>query len=160
MKGKKEDPADFVFERGFLPCNAYLFDDGTFGAIYDPDFDLLEFMEIEDFDTLWFIEKYLSGSLEPALMEDTERYIRSQFGEKLPIGNLYIDRWGLDGEFYQGGCFIYFLGETLRDYCERNGEPIPVRQIPFEVIDAFEAGDAEELRWWSRKVPELKNVAF
>ena len=38
----------------------------------------------------------------------------------------------------RGGCFLYFEGETLRDYCDRNGEAYPVRNIPGEVIDAFE----------------------
>ena len=31
-----------------------------------------------------------------------------------PIGNIYIDRWDLNGEFYQGGCFLYYEGETMK----------------------------------------------
>lgn len=48
--------------------------------------------------------------------------------------------------FHQGGCFLYYEGETLRDYCYRNGEPYPVREVLEEVIEAFEAGDLEGLK--------------
>ena len=42
------------------------------------------------------------------------------------MGNIYIDRWDLNGEFYQGGCLLYYEGETMKDYCDRNREPYPV----------------------------------
>ena len=60
--------------------------------------------------------------------------------------------------FHQGGCFLYYEGETLRDYCYRNGEPYPVRRIPEEVIEMFESGDFSQIRKWRRKVPELKGL--
>ena len=155
---KKEDPADYVFRRGHIPGGCYLFDDGTFGTIADPEFDTSEFIDFEDWETQEFIESYWYGMLDGEEKEEAERYIRSHFGGKLPIGNIYIDRWGTDGEFYQGGCFLYFEGETLRDYCNRNGEPYPVREIPDEVIDAFEARDYETLKKFRKEVPELKTV--
>ncbi len=37
---------------------------------------------------------------------EAEAMIRERFGGKIPIGNLYIDRWDTNGEFYQGGCFL------------------------------------------------------
>lgn len=157
---RKNDPADYVFRQGYEPGGAYLFDDGTFGGVYDPEFDLFEFMETENWETHEFIEKYCYGMLKPEQAAVAEKYIRSKFGGKLPIGNLYIDRWGLDREFYQGGCFLYYEGETLRDYCYRNGEPYPVREIPYEVLDAFEEGNADALRELSKEVPELKGIRF
>ena len=91
---------------------------------------------------------------------EAERMIRERFEGKIPIGNLYIDRWDTNGEFYQGGCFLYFEGETLRDYCDRNGEAYPVRNIPGEVIDAFEAEDYEALKKFRKEVSELEAVHF
>ena len=91
---------------------------------------------------------------------DAERLLREKFGGKIPIGNIYIDRWDVDGEFWQGGCFLYYEGETLRDYCYRNGEPYPVRRIPEDIIDIFESGDLKELRKWKKEVPELKHIKF
>ena len=140
-----------MFRRGHIPGGCYLFDDGTFGTIADPEFDISEFIDFEDWETQEFIESYWYGMLDGEEKEEAERYIRSHFGGKLPIGNIYIDRWGTDGEFYQGGCFLYFEGETLRDYCYRSGEPYPVREVPDEVIEAFEARDYETLRSSGRK---------
>ena len=113
-----------------MPHGCYLFDDDTFGHIADPKFDVEEFIDNPDYDLL--------GSDDADVRE---RYIRSCFDGKLPIGNIYIDRWNANGEFYQGGCFLYYEGETLRDYCDRNGEPYPVREVPEEIIELFEAGD-------------------
>ena len=151
---KKEDPADYVFGRGHIPGGSYLFDDGTFGYIADPEFDISEFIDFEDWETQEFIESYWYGMLDGEEKGEAERYIRSHFGGKLPIGNIYIDRWGTDGEFYQGGCFLYFEGETLRDYCYRNGEPYPVRRIPEEVINALESKDYAALKKYRKAVPE------
>ncbi len=52
--------------------------------------------------------------------------------------------------------FPVLRGETLRDYCDRNGEPYPVRRIPEEVIEMFESGDFSQLKKWRKVVPELK----
>lgn len=90
-KNGSVSPDGYVFgsDRGFT--GSYLFDDGTFGYIADPDFDP------DDFD---------HGDAEYV---DGELYI----GGKHAIGNLYIDRWTKDGEFIQGGCFLYYEGETM-----------------------------------------------
>ena len=155
---KKEDPADYVFRRGHIPRGCYLFDDGTFGTIADPEFDITEFLEDDDWETVEFIEDYYYGMSDREQIAEAERLLRERFGGKIPIGNIYIDRWDVNGEFYQGGCFLYYEGETLRDYCYRNGEPYPVREIPEEVIEAFEAGDYETLKKFRKEVPELKRI--
>ena len=46
----------------------------------------------------------------------------------------------------------------MRDYCYRNGEPYPVREVPDEVIEAFEARDYEALKKFRKEVPELKCI--
>ena len=132
----KDSPSDYVFGCGHEFHGCYLFDDGTFGYIGDPDFDPEEFaygdsVYVND-------ELYISG--------------------KHAIGNLYIDRWTKSGEFIQGGCFLYFDGETMRDYCDRNGEPHPVKRIPCEVIEAFESRDQKALKRLRWKVRALKGV--
>jgi len=97
----------FGSENGFH--GSYLFDDGSFGYIADPEFDPGEFEYLDD-------AQYI----------DDELYLNGRHA----LGNLYIDRYLKDGTFIQGGCFIYFEGETLRDYCDRNGEPYPLKRIP------------------------------
>ena len=129
---RSEDEPAYIKMAEYSNFGPYLFDDGTFGEIYEPDFDIDDYLEEdEDYDDL-----KLNG--------------------KKPVGNIYIDRWTRDGEFIQGGCFLYYEGETLADYCERNGEPLPMRRIPSEVIDAFESGDLDELEMYYDEVPELK----
>ena len=135
-KRKGESPADYVFGSSYGFHGSYLFNDGTFGYIAYPEFDS---------------EDFAYGDV---IYVDGELYIDGRHA----IGNLYIDRWTKEGEFIQGGCFLYFEGETMRDYCNRNGEPYPIKRIPDEVIDAFEAGDMKKLRRLRLKVKELKGV--
>ncbi len=132
----EEDPADFVFRDGVFPGHAFLFEDGTFGYVADVDFDIDAYMEE-------------GGYEDPA-----ELFWKGV----APIGQLYIDRWDINGEFHQGGCFLYYQGETFKDYCVRNGEPFPVRAIPEEIIDIFESGDFRRLKKWKKEVPELKKM--
>ena len=80
---KGEDSADYVFRRGHSPHGCFLFDDGTFEHIGDSEFnpdDILD--ESEPYESL-FLD-----------------------GKKL-IGIIYIDRWDVNREFYQSGCFLY-----------------------------------------------------
>lgn len=159
-KKPKEDPADYVFRSDRSPGGSFLFDDGTFGTIADPEFDITEFLDGDDWETQEFIESYYYGMLDREQEADAERLLREKFGGKIPIGNIYIDRWDVDGEFWQGGCFLYYEGETLRDYCYRNGEPYPVRRIPEEVINALESKDYAALKKYRKAVPELKKFRF
>ena len=87
------------------------------------------------------------------ILDEGESYENLFLNGKEPIGNIYIDRWDLNREFYQGGCFPYYEGKTLRDYCDRNGEPYPVRRIPDEVIDMFESGNFTQLKKLGKEVP-------
>ena len=102
------------------------------------------------------IENYYYGMLDGEQEAEAERLLRERFGGKISIGNIYIDRWDANGEFIQGGSFLYYEGETMRDYCDRNGEPYPVREIPEEIIELFEAGDLEGLKKWRKEMPDLK----
>ncbi len=149
VEESKMTESDMRFERGAYNHGSFLFDDGTFGYVADPEFDVSEFIDNEDFD--WNI---LDSSDQDAIDEA----VRKEFDGKLPIGNIYIDRWDLKGEFYQGGCFLYYDGESLSDYCLRNGEPLPVRRVPDEVTDLLEAGDFDGLRALADAVPELKDI--
>ena len=137
------------FVRGAYNHGTFLFDDGTFGYVADPEFDVSEFIDNEGFD-FELLDSDDSDAIDEA--------VRKEFGGKLPIGNIYIDRWGPDGKFYQGDCFLYYEGETLIDYCHRNGEPLPVREIPDEIIDMFEAGDFDGLLAMAESVPELSGL--
>lgn len=53
-------------------------------------------------------------------------------------GEMYIDRWSRDGDYLDGACLWYVYGSTLRDFCDRNGYPLPVRMIPECFVDALE----------------------
>lgn len=48
----------------------------------------------------------------------------------------------------------------MRDWCDRNGEPYPVKEIPEEVIEMFESGDFSNLKRLKSEVPELKDIVF
>lgn len=126
-------PAKMRMNANRSPDGCYLFDDGSFGRISTGDFD----------PGYWEEE-----GLDPKDLRVNGRN---------PIGEMYIDRWTRDGEFVQGGCYLYY-SERLADYCVRNREPLPMREIPEAVVDAFEEGDEEELRRLEKEVPELKGV--
>ena len=115
------------------PEGTYLFDDGTIGMIGEPDFD---------------IDDYLDDGEDP---DDLE--VRGME----PVGNIYIDRWK-PGRFYDGGLYLYYKGETLRDYCKRNGEPLPMRRLPDDVYDLIRDGEWDELKRYYDEVPELKRM--
>lgn len=135
MKGRifsrnGKGPADIVLGKEEVE-GAYLFDDGTIGYVREPEFE---------------IEDYLDDGEEP---EDLRR------NGRMPIGNIYIDRWR-SGAFIEGGCYLYYEKERLRDYCERNEEPLPMRRIPDGVWERIEQGDIEGLGRFLGEVPELK----
>ena len=115
------------------PEGTYLFDDGTIGRIGEPDFD---------------IDDYLDDGEDP---DDLE--VRGME----PVGNIYIDRWK-PGRFYDGGLYLYYKGETLRDYCERNGEPLPMRRLPDDVYYLIRDGEWDQLKGYYDEVPELKRM--
>lgn len=126
-------PAGMVLDGESSPEGAYLFDDGTIGYISEPEF---------------CIDDYLDEGEEP---EDLET------DGMMPIGNIFIDRWR-PGETIEGGCFLYYKGETLADYCGRNGEPLPMRRIPEEAYYLAVEGRLAELEGYLGEVPELKGI--
>lgn len=125
-------PADIRLDGKTDFEGTYLFDDGTVGRITDVDFDLEEYLDEMD--------------LEYGDVLDDGRE---------PIGQMYMDRWK-PGVWIQGGCYLYYKGETIADFCRRNREPLPMRRIPDEVFDLIEDEDWESLAEYYGEVPELK----
>ena len=112
---RRAKPYMLVFEGGRYLSGSYRFSDGTYGYVcndsnYDP----------EDF------------------LEDDESEEDLIFEGKRPLGSMYFDRWDKNGEFYQGGCFLYYEGETVKDWCDRNGEPYPVKVVRDKVVEKSE----------------------
>lgn len=127
----KRGPADMILDEYDSPEGVYLFDDGSIGEICEPDFD---------------IEDYLGDGETPEDLVEKGR---------VPIGNIYIDRWK-PGVCFEGGCYLYYKGETLRDYCERNREPLSMRRLPDDVYDCISNEDWDGLKEYYDEVPELR----
>jgi len=133
------NPADFVFD-GCALHGCYLMEDGSVGYIQDPEFDIEEFIDDDDWD-------------EYEEMGETPRSLYLNGRE--PIGNICIDMYTGMGDFLQGDCFVYYDGETLRDWCARNGEYCPVKKLPEEVWKALENDDADSMGRFCKKYPDL-----
>ena len=150
------DPKKIRFD-GFTYVNrCFLFEDGSFGETVDADFNYLDYIDEEDPHICELIEGYMYGTLK----DDTiaEKVIRGYFDGLLPTGCMYIDRWYPDGTCDEGGCFIYYIEDTMKDFCERNGYPLPVKEIPHDVIEMFESKDFSRLEELKKEVPELETV--
>ena len=150
------DPKKIRFD-GFTYVNrCFLFEDGSFGETVNAEFDYFDYIDEEDPQIYDLIEGYMYGTLK----DDTiaERVIRGYFDGLLPIGCMYIDRWYPDGTRNEGGCFIYYIEDTMEDFCERNGYPLPVKEIPCDVIEMFESKDFSRLEELKKEVPELETV--
>ena len=89
------------------------------------------------FDGYYLFDDGTKGYIADPMFDPEEFNLTGKYSKA--IGNLYIDRWDDEGNFFQGGCFLYLEGETLRDYCLRNDEPIPVRPLTDEEIKEAEA---------------------
>lgn len=87
-------------------------------------------------------------------MEEDETPSDLKRDGRMPVGNIYIDRWR-PGETIERGCYLYYKGETLGDYCARNGEPLPMRRIPEEVYDCILDQRFGDLKDYFDEVPEL-----
>lgn len=61
-------------------------------------------------------------------------------------------------QFVIPSLYLYYEGEALRDYCERNGEPLPMRRLPDDVYDLIEDGEWDGLKGCYDEVPELKRM--
>ena len=150
------DPKKIKFDEFTYVNRCFLFEDGSFGETVNAEFDYFDYIDEEDPQIYDLIEGYMYGTLK----DDTiaERVIRGYFDGLLPIGCMYIDRWYPDGTCNEGGCFIYYIEDTMEDFCERNGYPLPVKEIPCDVIEMFESKDFSRLEELKKEVPELETV--
>ena len=150
------DPKKIKFDRSTYMNRCFLFEDGSFGETVNAEFDYFDYIDEEDPQIYDLIEGYMYGTLK----DDTiaERVIRGYFDGLLPIGCMYIDRWYHVGTCNEGGCFIYYIEDTMEDFCERNGYPLPVKEIPCDVIEMFESKDFSTLEELKKEVPELETV--
>ena len=121
-RNEKKRPVDELMDDRSWE-GTYLFDDGTIGVITDSS--QYNPYEYDDGDII-----------------DDELYIDS----KHALGCLYIDRYDLKGEFYQGDVFLYYEGETLKDYCDRNAEPYPIKEVPDFLYQYCEDGEFDKVR--------------
>ena len=150
------DPKKIKFDRFTYVNRCFLFEDGSFGETVDAEFDYFDYIDEEDPQICELIEGYIYGTLKDDAI--AERVIRGYFDGLLPAGCMYIDRWYPDGTCNEGGCFIYYIEDTMEDFCERNGYPLPVKEIPCDVIEMFESKDFSRLEELKKEVPELETV--
>lgn len=102
---------------------AYLMADGSIGVMQD--FDEYEKDYGEGYD-----DEYEDDYED----EDDDEY----------VGEALIDLWYRDGTTYEGGCYAYTERQQVRDWCELNEYPLPVRQISFDFGDALQGGASAE----------------
>lgn len=65
---------------------------------------------------------------------------------RMPAGSAYVDYIvGSDGraEMTDGPCYLYYPGQTLREWCEFNDLPVPCVPLPTEAWDEAEEFLAE-----------------
>ena len=150
------DPKKIKLDGSTYVNRCFLFEDGSFGVTEDASFNYLDYTDEEDPHICELIEGYMYGTLK----DDTiaEKVIRGYFDGLLPTGCMYIDRWYPDGTCDEGGCFIYYIEDTMEDFWERNGYPLPVKEIPYDVIEMFESKDFSKLEELKKEVPELETV--
>ena len=120
-RNEKKRPVDEVFDDHRWE-RAYLFSDGTVGQFVDAISSDYNEDEEEDVDG----GIYIDG--------------------KWVLGQAYVDRWNLDGKFFDDGCFLYFEGETIKDYCDRNNIPYPIKEIPDYVVEYCQDGEFDKVR--------------
>jgi hypothetical protein len=61
---------------------------------------------------------------------------------RMPAGSAYVDYIEVsdDGkaDMTDGPCYLYYPGQTLREWCESNGLPVPCVPLPQEAWDEAE----------------------
>ncbi len=60
------------------------------------------------------------------------------------VGEALINCWYRDGTYEEGGCYAFKWNQSVRDWCEWNEYPTPVREISFSFSDALERGASAE----------------
>ncbi len=84
-----------------------------------------------------------------------EDFIKDQYGGKLSIGSIYINKWYPDGTTYDGGSYVYYKGETLREWRNRNGGHLPKMEAPDEAVEMLDNEGWEGLEKFFDKIPGL-----
>ena len=80
------------------------------------------------------------GSIGVIIVFDEDEECDDEF-----VGTMLIDCWCRDGTTDAGARYDYREGEPLKDWCDYNGYPLPVKGIPYSFSEALERGaDAEE----------------
>lgn len=85
---------------------------------------------------------YLMADGSIGVMQDFDE-CEEDYGDEY-VGEALIDLWYRDGTTYEGGCYAYTERQQVRDWCELNEYPLPVRQISFDFGDALQGGASAE----------------
>ncbi|WP_157844290.1 hypothetical protein [Candidatus Methanomethylophilus sp. 1R26] len=122
-----------MFREEHSPSGSILFKDGTPGCIADPEYDSEVFFDRD--------------MTEDGLI----------FNGRRSIGNRYIDRWGRDGEFYQGGCFLCYDGGEDEIILRQERGAVPIEGDPGRGGRPIRGGESGRVKEWKEEVPELGN---
>ena len=122
-----------------IECEAWppiLFADGTVGMVAGFHFD----------PACW------GGNKEPE---------GNSHGDEEPCGAAFVDSFQPEtGRFREGESRLYWLGEALGPWCERNGIPEPLMELPDGTWEALESGDRNAVARLAESVTELKGAVF
>jgi len=75
------------------------------------------------------------------------------FNGRRSIGNRYIDRWGRDGEFYQGGCFLCYDGGEDEIILRQERGAVPIEGDPGRGGRPIRCGESERAKEWKEEIP-------
>ena len=98
-------------------------------------------------DAIFTKDGCLEGSylLEDGAIGFMQDFDECEYGKKY-VGEALLDYWYPDGTSVEGGCYAYKNRQSLKDWCDLNEFPQPVRTLPFEFGDALSNGaDVEEV---------------
>ncbi len=98
---------------------------------------------------------------DPACWDGSEELEETAHGGEEPYGAAFVDSFHPEtGRFREGESHPYWLGDALGPWCERNGIPEPLRELPDGIWEALESGDWEAVARLAKSIPELKGAAF
>lgn len=140
-----KSPADETFSSVGLG-HLYLLEDGSI-AWMSGDSDPIDFEDECDEDDLEDFARSIGVKYED--LWDENGYLK--------MGLCFFDIWTSLNKSYDGGAFWYYDDETIRSYCNRNGEELPVKELPSELLEILEKGDAKAFEKYRKKYPELRN---
>lgn len=85
---------------------------------------------------------YLMDDGSIGVMQDYDE-CDEEYGDEY-VGEAFIDCWYRDGTNEEGGCYAFMENQSVRDWCELNEYPIPVREISSDFSKALERGASAE----------------